>query len=65
MATITIRQDDQTLVAIKAELLHGIPELTGRQINAAATLALTAVRRGESETKKLRPRPAPPHMSSC
>jgi hypothetical protein len=44
MATV-IRPDDPMLVAIKAELLHGIPELTGKQINAAAMLALIAIKR--------------------
>jgi hypothetical protein len=44
MATV-IKPDDPILVAIKAELLHGIPELTGSQINRAAMLSLIAVKR--------------------
>lgn len=42
---IAIRQDDVRLVMIRAELLHGLPELTGAQINAAAWLALVAMER--------------------
>jgi hypothetical protein len=53
---MVIRPDDPMLVAIKAELLHGIPELTGKQINAAATLALIAIKRGnETDERKLDP----------
>jgi hypothetical protein len=44
MATL-IKPNDPMLVAIKAELLHGLPELTGKQINTAAMLALIAVKR--------------------
>jgi hypothetical protein len=33
-----INQNDPMLAAIKAELLHGIQELTGKQINTAAML---------------------------
>jgi hypothetical protein len=43
MVTVTIRQNDPRLAAIKAGLLHGIPELTGKQINSAAFLALIAI----------------------
>ena len=38
-----IRHSDPRMVAIKAELLHGIPELTGIQINKAAFLAVAAI----------------------
>jgi hypothetical protein len=41
---MVIRPDDPMLVAIKAELLRGLPELTGKQINAAAMLALIAIK---------------------
>jgi hypothetical protein len=50
MAT-AINQNDPRLVAIKAELLHGIPELTGNQINRAAFLAVAAINR-LNETSK-------------
>jgi hypothetical protein len=43
--TTVIKPDDPILAAIKAELLRGIPELTGKQINVAALLALIAVNR--------------------
>jgi hypothetical protein len=51
MATV-IRQDDPMLVAIKAELLHGIPDLTGKQINAAAMLALIVIKRGSQSRRR-------------
>jgi hypothetical protein len=44
---MVIRPNDPKLVAIKAELLHGIPELTGKQINSAAMLALIAINKLE------------------
>jgi hypothetical protein len=51
-----IKQDDPMLAAIKAELLHGVPELTGKQINTAATLALIAVKRwNELQGRNLHP----------
>ena len=40
-----VRQDDRWLAAIKLEILHTIPELTGRQINAAAFAAVVAMKR--------------------
>jgi hypothetical protein len=43
------------LVAIKAELLHGLPELTGKQINAAAMLALIAINRFNETSKTAKP----------
>jgi hypothetical protein len=46
-----IHQNDPMLVAIKAELLHGIPELTGKQINTAAMLALVAINRWNETSK--------------
>jgi hypothetical protein len=52
MATV-IKSNDPMLVAIKAELLHGIPELTGKQINAAAMLALIAVKRWEDKPSSI------------
>jgi hypothetical protein len=48
MATV-ISQTDPRLVAIKAEILHGFPELTGRQINLAAFLAVVAINRLHDE----------------
>lgn len=45
---IAIRQDDARLAMIRSELLHGLPELTGAQINAAAWLALVAMERFHS-----------------
>ena len=47
-----IRPDDPRLVAIKAELLHGLSELTGSQINRAALIAVAAINR-LNETNKL------------
>jgi hypothetical protein len=52
MVSVTIRPDDPRLVAIKAELLHGIPELTGNQINRAAFLALIAIKRWDEPSKE-------------
>ncbi len=56
MATV-ISQTDPRLVAIKAKILHGVPELTGRQINAAAMMAVIAIDRlsKPSEIKLLTP----------
>ena len=42
---IVLRDNDPRLIAIRAELLHGLPDLTGKQINAAARLALLALER--------------------
>jgi hypothetical protein len=47
MVSVTI--SDSRLVAIKAELLHGIPELTGAQINRAAFIALAAIDRFDQQ----------------
>jgi hypothetical protein len=49
-----IKQTDPRLVAIKAELLHGVPELTGTQINKAAFFAVIALDR-LNETSKCEP----------
>lgn len=47
-----ISQTDPRMVAIKAELLHGIPELTGTQINRAAFLAVVAINRLNETSKE-------------
>jgi hypothetical protein len=52
MVSVTIRPDDPRLVAIKAELLHGIPELTGKKINRVAFLALVAIDKMELNQQK-------------
>jgi hypothetical protein len=54
MATV-IKPDDPMLVAIKAEILFGLPELTGKQINSAAMLALIAVKRQQAGPTNLVP----------
>jgi hypothetical protein len=54
-----IKQTDPILVAIKAEILFGLPELTGKQINAAAMLALIAVNRFNEASKAAKPAPGP------
>lgn len=38
-----IAHDDPRLVAIRAALLHAVPDLTGHQINSAAMHALIAM----------------------
>ena len=46
-----ISQTDPRLVAIKAELLHGLSELTGSQINRAALIAVAAIDRLSEDSK--------------
>lgn len=58
-----IKQTDPVLVAIKAEILFGLPELTGKQINAAAMLALIAVKRLQEGPTNLVPTNDPTEMA--
>jgi hypothetical protein len=44
-ASVVVRLDDPLLIAVKAEFLHGMPDLTGRQINELAMMAVAAVKR--------------------
>jgi hypothetical protein len=45
LPAVVIRPDDPLLVAVKAEFLHGMPDLTGRQINELAMMAVAVVKR--------------------
>ncbi len=43
--SVVVRPEDPWLVAIKLELLHQMPHLSGRDINQAATAAVVALRK--------------------